>query len=212
MGAKTFREIVESSPVVFLLSVAVTAFGLGFGGFYKLVSWTGSQIDTPKEIADLKDAAANAALAAKKPTPPEAVPIPEYTEGVNTFLASQPREQYQWDGYVADLNELNSLVQHFLSYAQVHPTNYTEAQSFYIAIDNAASMVTLRAYREFDTAKEASTENYNWKVYGGPSKFRVHTEELKEEHEEKGPVLSGALIVKYQKIFTNWRGHESGML
>jgi hypothetical protein len=199
-----FKQHVEESAVYYLFGALVTGFLAGATA-YQTVSekWAHRTTISTQDLAELK-ARADAPA-------PQAKTVPTYTEGVVTFLNSEPKKNYELDGYTADITELNVLAQQFLLYMQQHPTTtYSDAQSFYGDMDDAASMVTRRALRTFNSPGDQIRQklDYNWKVYCSPSLFRIHIDELRNEHMGG---LSGQQITTFQDKFNRWRTQESGI-
>ncbi len=184
---ETFKDKVLGSAVWFALGIALTSFTAGIYSRQTIVGWLQP---VPKEPV----AQANVA----------------YTDGVEAFLKSDTPANYELKGFTEDLNRLNSLVQQFLLYLSQHHTTYTDAQAFYIDMGDAADLVTRRALSTFKSPGEQDLPKlaYNWKVYCGPSKFRIYLNDLSNAHMAG---LSGEQIAAFQDKFNNWREKEAGV-
>jgi len=224
-NGNSLRQQVENNVALFLLGALFTGFVAGWGAYATVLKVNDREtIGTDrrkvlesfeKQIKDRDSALTSSGSGKPGPVMHTVSPLPEYTRAVDSLLTSLPQDNYQWDGYRADVDELHRLVDRFLDYLWDHPdTTYAQAQSFYAAIDEAASVVTLNAQKTFAWQKENPlTEpydprlpNYNQKVFIGPSWFRIRVEELRKEH--KRGSLTRDLIRESRRNFNEWRQKE----
>jgi hypothetical protein len=126
------------------------------------------------------------------PDPQENPSVPEYISGdmkvVNEFVESlkpKPAASYGFKEHNDEVARLYVLVQDFLGHIKGRNIKYADAKPFYTAIDQATGLLVLKGFRAFTEQQDKA--DYNWNVYGGPSKFRAHLYELKELHEENFP-------------------------
>lgn len=135
--------------------------------------------------------------------------LPSYTQDVLNFEKSQIVSPYVWDGYKHDVSELNNLAQGFLQYLVLHPdTTYSQARSFYEEIDRATSIVGIRAEKNIRLKEDegGDAQNYNWHVYAVPSLFRVHIEDLRNEHQNgQGGMIPSSGLQADKDTFEKWR-------
>jgi hypothetical protein len=190
-GQRSFKEMVLGSAVWFALGICVTSFTAGIYSHETIVRWLGQNGQAKDE--------------ANKPKA-------SYTESVEAFLnpKSEPPPDYELKGFAQDLTQLNSLVQQFLRYLSEHHTTYPDAQDFYVDMGDAADLVTRRALSTFNSPGDQALPNlaYNWKVYCGPSKFRLYIHDLSDAHMAG---ISGQQIAAFQNKFNFWREKEAGV-
>jgi hypothetical protein len=220
-NGKSFRQQVEDNVAVFLLTALATGFAAGWEAYVTILRINDRQTIATDRFDELvKHEQELNALKARPSTSPAkethtVVSVPEYTRAVDSILNAQPtQDNYQWYGYASDVDELHRLVNRFLDYLEQHPdTTYAQAQTFYTAIEEAASMVTLNAQRHLALEREEAVKepppydlripNLNQKIFVGPGWFRIRIEELRQEH-RRAP-LTHELISGFRDKFNQWR-------
>jgi hypothetical protein len=204
----TLRQKIEDNVFVYLAGVAVAAFGAGWGAYAAVIAVSGQTAGSKTQD--------NTLPSSMKPSS-----RPEYTQEVDEFLnywfdkGVPPKDGlptgYQWMGYREDINKLDELIKNFLNQLDNNPKMpYSEAQTFYDAIDEAASVISLNAQQSFIPAREGASElqtaNYNQKVFLGPTWFRIRLEQLRREH-QRGH-MDKASIADFRQRFLEWRQNE----
>ena len=188
---KTLQRRVQDSAVWWVSGLVIVAFGAGISAHDVLVKW-----QTP----------------GKPPAETTTGPKDAYASDVENFLRSETPPKYELDGFTADVDQLNSLMQTFLRTVKAHagPVPYTDVKDFYVDMDEAADTVTRRALETFGSPGNDPQRQlaYNWKVYCAPSKFRVYVNDLKAAHMAG---LSGQQIAAFQDKFKSWRSQDAGV-
>jgi hypothetical protein len=230
---KSLKDRIQDSPVVFFLTAIVASFLAGIGAYKGILEIAHLETISKQDRSTLEQApeqfqkqldernqqiavlqaklkSTHAANAAERPTSA----LTPYMQAVDDFLTAPPLPNYQWEGYRADVDKLDSFVKQFFDYLQQHPTNYADAQGFYAAIDEAASEVNRRAEKFFMLDKEPGTGaerllNYDQKVFVGPSWFRIRVQELRLRHQQG--MLRPEEIEDFRAKFNDWRQTKAGI-
>lgn len=230
---KPLGDIIKDSPVVFFLGAIVTGFLAGVAAYKGILeiaqletiskqehlALEGDKRQLQKQLDDSKQQitvlqarlksthTGNTAEHATSALTPN-------VQAVDDFLTTPPLANYQWEGYRADVDKLDSFIKQFLDFMQQRPTNYSEAQGFYAALDEAASEVSRRAEKFFVLEKEPGTGsdrllNYDQKVFVGPSWFRIRVQELRLRHQQG--TLRVEEIDDFRAKFNDWRQTKAGI-
>jgi hypothetical protein len=225
--SKSIRQLVEDNVALFLLGGLFTGFVAGWQAFRIVTESGGKKIVSERDFERLESQKTQISGPRTGNKAPEAAPNPIQStrQGERPVLQTNPplpdlasflnapREGFQWKGYRRQVNELHASVNEFLKYLDHHQgTTYPSVRTFYGAIDEAASILALKAQEAFVAEREADAtcgpkeKNYNQKVFIGPSQFMIYVEKLRQEHVRGA--LTHPLIEDFLGHFDEWRRTE----
>jgi hypothetical protein len=146
----------------------------------------------------------NKPAATRQAEPASVKSVPRYTQNVENYFGHTETEPYKWNGYKNDVSKLNAFVEEFLTSL---PADYSDATSFYDAMDGAADTVHDRASKASSVGEQMV--DYNWKVFAAPYLFRLELKKLRVAHRD-GHLKTADEIQSFKSEFDTWLKDGSG--